>query len=168
MEYDVYNVEYGNDSYEENEYTDDKHDMYETNYEEKQEGYDMYPASPRRSERNKDKVMNEERNRRTQMQWEDQQRKAQNVKRQGFTEEQRRRGQEARKRNNICGRCGQEGHFAVHCTYEKVRLNHKIPNVPEFEPVQGLMKSNVPINWEQYLNEHPSAKKKLRNELKKY
>jgi hypothetical protein len=77
-EYDVYNMEYDNDNYEENEYIDDEYindeyiddecDMYEINYEERQEGYDMYPAPPRRSERNKDKVMNEERNRRTQMQ----------------------------------------------------------------------------------------------------
>jgi hypothetical protein len=176
-EYGVYNMEYGNDNYEGNEYTDDEYDMnevnyeeendmYEMNYEERQEGYDMYPVPPRRSERNKDKVMNEERNRRTQMQWEDQQRKAQNVKRQGFTEEQRRKGQEMRRRNNICGNCGQQGHFSNNCTNQKVRLTHKIPNVKEFEPVQGFMESNVPIRWGQYLNENPSVKKKLRNGLK--
>jgi hypothetical protein len=77
-EYNVYNMEYGNDNYEENkyinneymndEYIDDECNMYEMNYEEKQEEYNMYPAPPRRSERNKDKVINEERNRRTQMQ----------------------------------------------------------------------------------------------------
>jgi hypothetical protein len=155
-EYGIYNIEYGDNNYENNGYTDDEYDMnyekeqdmYEMNYEERQEGYDMYPAPPRRSERNKDKVMNEERNRRTQMQWEDQQRKAQNVKRQGFTDEQRRKGQETRKRNNICGNCGQQGHFTNNCTNQKVRLTHKIPNVKEFEPVQGFMESNVPIRWD--------------------
>jgi hypothetical protein len=49
---------------------------------------------------------------------------------------------------------------------QKVRLTHKIPNVKEFEPVQGFMESNVPIQWRQYLNENPSARKKLRNGLK--
>jgi hypothetical protein len=185
-EYDVYNMEYSNDSYEGNGYTDDEYDMNEVNYEEEndmyemnyegQERYDMYPVPPRRSERNKDRVMNEERDRRTQMlwernkrtpiEWENQQQKAQNVKRQGFTEEQRRKGQETRKRNNICGNCGQQGHFTNNCTNQKVRLTHKIPNVKEFEPVQGFMESNVPIQWGQYLNENPSARKKLRNGLK--
>jgi hypothetical protein len=70
------------------------------------------------------------------------------------------------KKNNICGNCGQQGHFTNNCTNQKVRLTHKIPNVKEFEPVQGFMESNVPIRWGQYLNENPSARKKLRNGLK--
>jgi hypothetical protein len=118
---DIYNMEYGNDSYEENEYIDDgydmnevdyeeEHDMYEMNYEERN---DMYPAPPRRSERNKDRIMNEERNKRTQMQWEDRQRKAQNVKRRGFTEEQLKKAQETRRRNNICGNCGHKAQTIV-------------------------------------------------------
>jgi hypothetical protein len=112
--YDVYNIEYGNNNYEGNEYTDDEydmnemdyegeHDMYEMNYEKRQEGYDMYPAL-RSEKRNRDRMMKEgrnkgtpmqwdgERNRGTPMQWEDQQQETQNVKRRGFTEEQRRKG----------------------------------------------------------------------------
>jgi hypothetical protein len=79
-EYNIYNMEYNNDDYEENRYMNDEYindgyiddecDMYEMSYKEGQERYDMYPVPPRRSERNKDRVMNEERDRRTQMLWE--------------------------------------------------------------------------------------------------
>jgi hypothetical protein len=136
-----------------------------------------YPAL-RSEKRNRDRIIKEgrnkgipmqwdgERNRGTSMQWKDQQQETQNVKRRGFTEEQRKKGQETRKRRNICGNCGQQGHFTNHCTNQKVRLTHKILNVKEFESVQGLMESNVPIQWGQYLNENLSVRKKLRNGLK--
>jgi hypothetical protein len=64
-EYDIYNMEYNNNNYyEENDYTDNEYNMYEMNYNE----YNMYPAVSRRSERNKNKVMRENKDRRMQEQ----------------------------------------------------------------------------------------------------
>jgi hypothetical protein len=166
-EYDVYNMEYNdyneNDGYD--EYNDDGYDVYEIDNDEDIEEYDMYPALRKKSERTKDTVMNDERDRRRNMQWQGQQNKAQGNKR-GFTPEQMQKAKETRKRNNLCRKCGQHGHFANECTNERVRLNRKLSNVEEFDPVKGLMNSNVSITWEQYLNEKPNVKKKLRNGLK--
>jgi hypothetical protein len=134
------------------------------NYEDTEEN-DMYPAPFRKSERNKDKVMNDERTRRRNEQWQGQQNKAQG-NRKGFTPEQLQKAKETRRNNNVCGNCGDQGHFANQCVNKKVRLNRKVPNTEEFEPVKGLMNSNVPITWGQYLNERPNVGKKLRNGLK--
>ncbi|CAB4422147.1 unnamed protein product [Rhizophagus irregularis] len=84
----------------------------------------------------------------------------------GFTQEQLQKAKETRRRNNLCQNCGQYGHFATECKNEKVRLNRRVPNIEEFDPVKGFMNSNVPINWGQYLNERPGVGKKLRNGLK--
>lgn len=121
----------------------------------------------RRSNRNKDTVMNDERERRRNVQWQDQQNRAQGLKtKRGFTEEQRRKGQETREKNSICRNCGQTGHFANRCQNDRVKLNRKIPNVGEFEPVSGVMNSKMNITVGQYLNENPSVKKKFRSSLK--
>ncbi|CAB4441111.1 unnamed protein product [Rhizophagus irregularis] len=142
-EYDAYNIEY--DDYDEyNEYENNEYDVYEMENEDDVEENDMYPAPIRRSERNKDKVMNDERDRRRDLQ----------------------KAKETRRRNNLCQNCGQYGHFATECKNEKVRLNRRVPNIEEFDPVKGFMNSNVPINWGQYLNERPGVGKKLRNGLK--
>jgi hypothetical protein len=162
-EYNVYNIEHDDYDDEYNEYNNDEYDVYEMDSND--EEYDLYPAPPRRSDRNKDKVMNDERDRRRNMQWQGQQNKAQGNKK-GFTQEQLRKAQETRRNNNMCHNCGQQGHFARECTNEKVKLNRKIPNVEEFEPVKEFINSNVPITWGQYLNEKPNAKKKLRGSLK--
>ncbi|EXX57455.1 hypothetical protein RirG_207010 [Rhizophagus irregularis DAOM 197198w] len=70
-EYDAYNIEYdGYDEY--NEYENSEYDVYEMENESDVEENDMYPAPIRRSERNKDKVMNDERNRRRNVQWQEQ------------------------------------------------------------------------------------------------
>ncbi|CAB4418772.1 unnamed protein product [Rhizophagus irregularis] len=115
---------------------------------------DMYPAPIRKSERNKDKVMSDERDRRRNAKWQEQQQRVQG-NRKGFTQEQLQKAKETRRRNNLCQNCGQYGHFATECKNEKVRLNCRVPNIEEFDPVKGFMNSNVPINWGQYLNERP-------------
>ncbi|GET50524.1 ribonuclease H-like domain-containing protein [Rhizophagus irregularis DAOM 181602=DAOM 197198] len=63
-EYDGYNEGDGYDNYNNNGF-----DGYEVNNYENEERYDMFPVSPRKSERNKDKVMNDERDRRRNAQW---------------------------------------------------------------------------------------------------
>jgi hypothetical protein len=163
-EYDAYNMEYSDyDEY--NEYESNEYDVYEMENEDDVEENDMYPAPIRRSERNKDKVMNDERDRRRNVKWQEQQQRVQG-NRKGFTQEQLQKAKETRRRNNLCQNCGQYGHFTTECKNEKVRLNRRIPNVEEFDPVKGFMNSNVPINWGQYLNERPGVGKKLRNGLK--
>src|ERR1043165_4030393 len=125
---------------------------------------DMYPAPVRRSERNKEKVANNERERRRNEQWRNQGQKAQQFnnpvfeqqddipmeevpkkKKKGFTEEQRRKAMETRRNNNECTNCGQIGHYKNECVNEKVKRNIKIPNVGEFNPVNAFYGSNVPI-----------------------
>jgi hypothetical protein len=76
-------MEYNNNNYdEENNHTDNEYDMYERNYNEydiyemNYNEHNMYSALPRRSERNKDKVMRKNRDRRMQEQWQGQQQKA--------------------------------------------------------------------------------------------
>ncbi|CAB4442344.1 unnamed protein product [Rhizophagus irregularis] len=163
-EYDAYNIEYSDyDEY--NEYENNEYDVYEMENENDVEENDMYPAPIRRSERNKDKVMNDERDRRRDVRWQEQQQRVQG-NRKGFTQEQLQKAKETRRRNNLCQNCGQYGHFATECKNEKVRLNRRVPNIEEFDPVKGFMNSNVPINWGQYLNERPGVGKKLRNGLK--
>jgi hypothetical protein len=148
---------------------------------------DMYPAPVRRSERNKEKVANNERERRRNEQWANQGQRAQQFnnpvyvqppqndipmeepikkKRKGFTEEQRRKAMETRRNNNECTNCGQRGHYKNECVNEKVRRNNKIPNVGEFDPVKAFYGADVPIKWAQYLNENPSVRKKLKRGLK--
>ncbi|CAB4492729.1 unnamed protein product [Rhizophagus irregularis] len=142
-EYDAYNIEYdGYDEY--NEYENSEYDVYEMENESDVEENDMYPAPIRRSERNKDKVMNDERDRRRNLQ----------------------KAKETKRRNNLCQNCGQYGHFATECKNEKVRLNRRVPNIKGFGPVKGFINSNVPISWEQYLNKRPGVGKKLGNGLK--
>ncbi|CAB4419359.1 unnamed protein product [Rhizophagus irregularis] len=160
-----YDEEYDDDYDEYNEYEDNENDVYEMENEDDIEENDMYPAPIRRSERNKDKVMNDERDRRRNAKWQEQEQRVQG-NRKGFTQEQLRKAKETRRRNNLCQNCGQHGHFATECKNEKVRLNRRVPNTEEFDPVKGFMNSNVPINWRQYLNERPSAGKRLRNGLR--
>ncbi|RGB22245.1 hypothetical protein C1646_677981 [Rhizophagus diaphanus] len=81
-----------------------------------------------------------------------------------FIIEQRQKEKETRERNNICGNCEQIGHFTKNCSNDRVK--HKEPNVEDFELTNGLMNSNVPITWEQYIKEKPNVAKKLRNRLK--
>ncbi|CAB4433861.1 unnamed protein product [Rhizophagus irregularis] len=161
-EYDAYNMGYDDeyDEYENNEY-----DAYEMENEDDIEENDIYPALIRRSERNKDKVMNDERDRRRNAKWQEQEQRVQG-NRKGFTQEQRQKAQETRRRNSLCQNCGQYGHFTTECKNEKVRLNRRVPNTEEFDPVKGFMNSNVPINWGQYISERPGVGKKLRNGLK--
>ncbi|CAB4412355.1 unnamed protein product [Rhizophagus irregularis] len=153
-EYDAYNMGY-DDYDEDNEYENNEHDAYEMENGEDIEENDMYPAPIRRSERNKDKVMNDERDRRRNAKWQEQEQRVQG-NRKGFTQEQRQKAQETRRRNSLCQNCGQYGHFTTECKNEKVRLNRRVPNTEEFDPVKGFMNSNVPINWGQYISERPS------------
>ncbi|CAB4402456.1 unnamed protein product [Rhizophagus irregularis] len=163
-EYDAYNMEYSDyDEY--NEYENNEYDAYEMENEDDIEENDMYPAPIRKSERNKDKVMNDERDRRRNAKWQEQQQRVQGD-RKGFTQEQLQKAKETRRRNNLCQNCGQYGHFTTECKNEKVRLNRRVPNTEEFDPVKGFMNSNVLINWGQYIKERPGVGKKLRNELK--
>ncbi|GBC29379.2 ribonuclease H-like domain-containing protein [Rhizophagus irregularis DAOM 181602=DAOM 197198] len=72
--YNVYNMEYNDeyDGYNEGNGDDNYNngfDGYEVNNYEDEERYDMFPVPPRKSERNKDKVMNDERDRRRNAQW---------------------------------------------------------------------------------------------------
>ncbi|CAB4442679.1 unnamed protein product [Rhizophagus irregularis] len=163
-EYDAYNIGY-DDYDEDNEYENNEYDAYEMENGDDIEENDMYPAPIRRSERNKDKVMNDERDRRRNAKWQEQEQRVQGNRR-GFTQEQRQKAQETRRRNSLCQNCGQYGHFTTECKNEKVRLNRRVPNTEEFDPVKGFMNSNVPINWGQYISERPGVGKKLRNGLK--
>lgn len=66
-EYNVCNMKYEDDDIED-DYENYEYDVYNMNYENKQEKYDMYPALPKRSKRNKDKVANDERDSRRNIQ----------------------------------------------------------------------------------------------------
>ncbi|RIA82237.1 hypothetical protein C1645_788744 [Glomus cerebriforme] len=88
------------------------------------------------------------------------------MERKGFTQEQRQKAQETRKRNNLCQNCSQYGHFTNKCTNEKVRLNHRIPNTEEFDPVKAVMNAPIGITVAQYIKEKPNAAKKIRNSLR--
>ncbi|RIA91018.1 hypothetical protein C1645_737418 [Glomus cerebriforme] len=67
-EYDVYNME--QDEYDKYEY--DKYDAYEIENEDYIEENDMYPVPTRKSEKNKNRVINDERERRRNVQWQQQ------------------------------------------------------------------------------------------------
>ncbi|CAB4435012.1 unnamed protein product [Rhizophagus irregularis] len=189
-ENDIYNMDHQDDEYGDYE---NESEMYELNNEEN-DMYDVpdYRNAPRRSDRNirnKDQTINEERTRRADNNWnrqvqntrnyiddemdvEDGQRNPIKKKRQ-LTDEQRqknlenlRKGRETRRNNNICQNCGRIGHYTKECVNEKVKLNRRVPNVEEFEPVKAFMSSNANITWGQLINERPNVKKQLRSGLK--
>ncbi|PKC73955.1 hypothetical protein RhiirA1_450527 [Rhizophagus irregularis] len=49
-------------------------------------------------------------------------------------------------------------HYTKECVNEKVKLNRRVPNVEEFEPVKAFMNFNANITWAQLINERPNEK----------
>ena len=89
-----------------------------------------------------------------------------------FTAESRQKAQETRRRNNVCGKCGERGHFIHECTNERIEGFHKSNKfqrgVDPYDILEDMKNTRSNATFGQIYNNSKEQRKKVHEGFRNY